>query len=69
MTGIGTIRASSSSSYASPAAAEGSDSSTGLVSISGMMRIPPPGAGATRISPREISRRIMAWTSGRWAFT
>jgi hypothetical protein len=32
------------------------------------MRIPPPGAGTTRIVPREISRRMMSWTSGRWAF-
>ena len=34
----------------------------------GMIRIPPPGAGATRMVPRKISRRMMAWTSGRWAF-
>src|SRR5579883_1623682 len=48
--------------------AVGSGLSTGLEARAGMMRIPPLGAGTTRISPRKISRRMMAWASGRWAF-
>ena len=46
---------------------EGSSASNGLSAVVGMMRIPPPAAGTTRIVPREIPRRMMAWTSGRWA--
>jgi hypothetical protein len=61
----GTLRWCSSSR--SPTAAAGTGSSTGLVPFAGMMRIQPPGAGTTRIVPLEISRRMVDWTSGKWA--